>query len=696
MSVSLVIPCRNAAASLGSCLASVSRMADDGVLQEILLIDDGSTDETAAIAAQFPVHVISADGLGAAAARNLGWRAAGSLFVWFLDADCVAQPDTLRHLLPHMNDPSVAGAGGSYINMTPNSLLARLIHYEIVERHKRMPTDASFLASYNVLYRRRVLEELGGFDPDCFWAHDAELAYRVHRAGYGLRFERQSKVGHFHPERLHRYLEKQTLQGYWRIMLYRRHPRRITGDSYSGWTDFLQPPLAMGLLALFPLLFMTRLAWLPLAAATALLAAQLPMAWRIARSEGLSLGVAFILLGFVRAFARGLGMTKAFWDLLREGLTSRSSPARRVPRRCEFRRQSLGQLSSSRSSDRTSRVSVVIPTRNRAESLGDCLDSLARQTEPVLEVIVVDDASKDGTAETVRRFATGHPRMHVVLLQNRSQRGANASRNRGIAAAQCELVAFTDDDCLLDPCWIEGLMEAFDGPDVAAVTGVVENVAPANLFELTLKGMHLVAGGRKATRLVGGSMCVRREPLLTYMFDDDRRDLDLQTTDEHPKSVASERCDEEGLFLKLREAGAEMRVAPRARAVHMHRHSGRSFFALAYRGGQSAARLVYKYYLSPRLDLLPFLLAYLVMPLALWRRETLWVAASLFCLGLAAIVYNDLVRKQKTILETIVTLPLLIAYYQVRLLGYVLESLRLRLTPHRLKRERLPCASRPA
>jgi glycosyltransferase involved in cell wall biosynthesis len=311
--VTLVIAARNAEATIGACLDAVAELLGTGQettgqLAEIILVDDGSTDRTADIAGQRPVRIVTGSGQGAAAARNLGWQAAATPLVWFVDADCVAEPNALRLLLPHMGAPEVAAAGGSYTNMQPDSLLATLIHEEIVARHRRMSSEVSVLASYHVLYRRRVLEEVGGFDASCRWAHDAELAYRVRKAGYRLRFEIDSRVGHFHPIELRGYLAKQREQGYWRVMLYRRHPERMAGDSYSGWWDFVQPPLAVLILVTLPLVAVAQLGWLPAGLTLALLLAQVPMTLRIVRQTGKCRHVSFAALSFVRAFWRGIGM----------------------------------------------------------------------------------------------------------------------------------------------------------------------------------------------------------------------------------------------------------------------------------------------------------------------------------------------------------------------------------------------------
>ncbi len=333
-------------------------------------------------------------------------------------------------------------------------------------------------------------------------------------------------------------------------------------------------------------------------------------------------------------------------------------------------------------------VSVVIPSCNRSEILARCLDALARQTYANIEIIVVDDCSEDDTPTLLREFAERHPELRFQALRNERRGGANPSRNRGIQAARGEFVAFLDNDCIAEPDWLEKLMRGFTGDRVAAVTGLVVDPPPTNIYELTFKGTHRLGRAGPAHRLTAANMCVRRELLLKYRLDEDRA-APAPTRDGRADVTVSGRGDEEGLFLLLRAAGCEQRVAPDAVVLHEHPMDRRSFYRQAFRGGRSAARLVYKYYLPQRLDMLPFLLAYVTLPLALIHPWLFAVPVFFFAGALAAITYNDLFRKGKTVGETVKSFPLLLLYYHVRLVGYVLETLRLRLTRHGLKRVRL-------
>jgi glycosyltransferase involved in cell wall biosynthesis len=323
--VSLVIPGKNCSRTIRPCLEAVVplRGGPEPLLAEIIFVDDGSTDDSAKIVAEFPVQLLKGPGGGPGAARNIGWRAARCPLVWFIDSDCVAEPDALPLLLGALSGDGVAGVGGSYSNRCPESLLACLIHEEIAERHRRMGREVDFLGGFNVVYRRAALEAVGGFDEKDFngpgspGAEDAELTYRLHKAGYALRFEPLSRVGHYHPTRLMRYLRAQRHHGYWRVNLHLRHPGQAAGDAYSNLVDNAQPPLAMMSVAGLPLVFSPSWWWLEAASLSLLGLAQVPMTARLLWRTGRLGMLWFAPMGLARAFARGFGMTAC---VVRNGL----------------------------------------------------------------------------------------------------------------------------------------------------------------------------------------------------------------------------------------------------------------------------------------------------------------------------------------------------------------------------------------
>ncbi len=313
--VTVVIPAYNAARTIAPCLAAC--LAQDYPDVEVIVVDDGSTDGTARIVRAYPVRYIRQDNAGPATARNRGWRAASGDVICFTDADCVPQPGWVAGLVRHYTADDVAGVGGSYGIVNDDNLLAACVHEEIVQRHLRMPDTVDYLGSFNASYRRRVLEEVGGFDESYRMAsgEDNDLAYRVRKRGYRLLFDRDVRVAHQHPERLWPYLRSQFWHGYWRMKLYRDHPRMGGGDVYAGLWDFVQPPLAVLTLGLLPLtVVFHRLAYVILGLVGAALWLQLPIPLAIVRRTGQPKYLFLAAVTLLRGYARGLGMALGVFD----------------------------------------------------------------------------------------------------------------------------------------------------------------------------------------------------------------------------------------------------------------------------------------------------------------------------------------------------------------------------------------------
>ena len=333
--VSLVVPNKNGARTLPRLLSAASALLRRGLLQEIILVDDGSTDDSPRAIEPWSeqTRLAQTGGRGPAAARNVGWRLAGGDWVWFIDADCVPDAESLETLLriareeePDLNACDLGravGIGGGYTNLQPHSLLARWIQAEIAARHALMPRYVDFLGSFNVIYHRRALSEVGGFDEQNFphpSAEDNDLAYRLRARGYRLRFEATSTVGHFHPTRWRRYLRTQARHGYYRMVLYLRHPTQMAGDSYSGVVDHAQPLLALALApGLVLSLGMKSLTPVGLVMALLCLSA-CPMTWRVFQRERRAIDLGFCGLSLARALARAAGLALGLADAGRERL----------------------------------------------------------------------------------------------------------------------------------------------------------------------------------------------------------------------------------------------------------------------------------------------------------------------------------------------------------------------------------------
>ena len=241
-------------------------------------------------------------------------------------------------------------------------------------------------------------------------------------------------------------------------------------------------------------------------------------------------------------------------------------------------------------------ASVLICTRDRPDELRRCLASLPQQTLRPREVMVIDNASRDGRTREVALAAGA-----IYLREDRP--GLDIARNAGARRATSSIVVYTDDDVLLHPTWLERLVAAFDAPQIAAVTGLV---LPGELateaqrhFETywsfgrgylrrDFDAQQFAAAHRgglfRAWEIgAGASMAFRREVFDRVGYFDERLD------------VGQAGCSGDSEFwYRVLANGMACRYEPRSVAFHFHR---RTIDGLAdqihhYMRGHAAALLV--------------------------------------------------------------------------------------------------------
>lgn len=322
MRVSVVIPAYNAENTIAQAVAQSLAQARGPLEVEVVVVDDGSLDDTAINAESAGATVIKQENAGPAAARNRGWGIATGQVICFTDSDCVPLSGWMENLLDGFGDRQVGAVAGSYEIANTGSWLARWVHQEIMERHKRMSSVVRAFGSYNVAIPRYVLEATGGFDTSYLRAsgEDNDLSYRIINKGWRIAFRPQAKVAHYHPEKVLKYLLEQYRHGFWRAKLYKDHPEMIRGDDYTRLRDRIEPILVLGILGL-PLLAglgLIPLVW-PLVFVVVLYSCiQLswPVSWWL--GEGKADALPYCGITFLRGFTRTFGLAVGF---LRFGLS---------------------------------------------------------------------------------------------------------------------------------------------------------------------------------------------------------------------------------------------------------------------------------------------------------------------------------------------------------------------------------------
>src|SRR6188474_2967712 len=164
--VSVVVPVYNGQATLLPCLHSLLQLRYPADRMELIVVDNASTDATAAIleGVRDQLRVLREDKRGPAAARNRGIRAARGDCIALTDADCVVDPDWLAELVRPLADPEVGISGGRIRSVQPCNRIERF--GERIHDHRRALEELvpPYAISMNWASRRAVLLDVGLFD----------------------------------------------------------------------------------------------------------------------------------------------------------------------------------------------------------------------------------------------------------------------------------------------------------------------------------------------------------------------------------------------------------------------------------------------------------------------------------------------------------------------------------------------------
>ena len=311
---SVIVPAYKAERTIDVCLTALMSQSVARDSYEVIVVDDGSPDATAEIAARYDVKLIRQPNRGPASARNAGARAASGDIVLFTDSDCEPTPEWIERMAaPLESDPSVSGVKGAY-RTRQRSLTARFAQVEFMERFDMLARakNIDMVDTYSAAFRRAVFEEMRGFDESFPAANneDTDLSYRLVAAGHRLVFAPDAIVYHMgHPATPARYARIKFWRGYWRMVVYRRFPGKAMRDTYTPKALKLQALSAAGL----PFALICGLMWQPMWYAAAamifvLLITSLPLMLLALRLDPLIALFTPFYIG-LRALSIGLGAT---------------------------------------------------------------------------------------------------------------------------------------------------------------------------------------------------------------------------------------------------------------------------------------------------------------------------------------------------------------------------------------------------
>lgn len=423
--VTVVIAARDAAGTLDVQLRALAAQRFDGPW-EVIVADNGSTDDTVAIARSFSgrvpgLKIVDASARrGAAAARNLGATAARHPLLLFCDADDAAEPDWVAGLAHALADADAVAGGRRYdaLNAAPHGPM----DWPAPLFRKPPLRHLAAASSHNLGIRAAVFRDVGGFDETLAAAEDVDLCWRLQLAGFTLAAA---------PAAVMQIRRRSGVVATWRQAISYARADAVLAARYEG----------VGRGAGSPAVGVEEAPAVEEATTGARLLARL-------RTRGLRLPDPVHL---AHRAGRAYGM--------------RTAPRTSATTDADIPAPYVSPAHATETTGPALAASVIIAAYNAATSLAEQLEALLPQISDDTEVLVCDNGSRDATSRVAGRYV-GDGRLRVIDASDR--RGPAAARNIGAAHARGRLLLFCDADDVVAPGWVAAMVAALSDADLVA------------------------------------------------------------------------------------------------------------------------------------------------------------------------------------------------------------------------------------
>jgi GT2 family glycosyltransferase len=235
--ISVVVCSYNGSRTIRECFEGLARLEYPNY--EVIVVNDGSTDATAAIASEYDARLISTENRGLSNARNTGMEAATGEIIAYIDDDASPDPHWLTYLAVAFQNSTHAGIGGPNIAPPGDGHTAHCVAHAPGNPVHILLSDheAEHIPGCNMAFRKACLQEVGGFDPQLRVAgDDVDLCWRLQERGWTLGFSPAAMVWHHRRNSVRAYWKQQ--QGYGKAegMLERKWPEKYNSVGHVSWT----------------------------------------------------------------------------------------------------------------------------------------------------------------------------------------------------------------------------------------------------------------------------------------------------------------------------------------------------------------------------------------------------------------------------------------------------------------------------
>ncbi len=232
-SASVIIPVLNGANTIANTLWALVSQAGGPAQTEIIVVDNGSTDNTREVVSQFDVRLLDETTRGPSAARNRGLHAATGDVILYTDADTLPTRRWLAELMAAFDDPGTIIAGGRVLGYPPKTTAERFMAtYGIWEPENNIFRPVfPFVPSLNLAVRRNAALAIGGWDEDMLTGEDVDFSYRILEQFAGrISYRPQAILFHQHRQTADELRKQAWTYGEGGAQIYRKYPEAVTWD----------------------------------------------------------------------------------------------------------------------------------------------------------------------------------------------------------------------------------------------------------------------------------------------------------------------------------------------------------------------------------------------------------------------------------------------------------------------------------